>query len=163
MDDGLYTVADRLGVSLFDEAKIQERSQSVGISQQQASLSSEKAARLVRAQHEAQAEDFVEALQVHQISDDQVVASSTSIATVILLTVRDTMKSVEMALLYSIFVLAAVFHAFNGLWTFCIVWGITLSDRSQAGMRRVSTALMLGVAALGLSAIWGTYWLNLYQ
>ena len=48
-----------------------------------------------------------------------------------LLVVRDTFKIPYMMVLYTIFVLAATFHAFNGMWTFMITWGVTLSQRSQ--------------------------------
>ena len=51
-----------------------------------------------------------------------------------LLMVRETFKSPLMAVLYTIFVLAAAFHAFNGLWTSLITWGAVLSYRSQRAM-----------------------------
>lgn len=78
-----------------------------------------------------------------------------------LLVVRETFKSPLMIALYTFFVLAAVFHGFNGLWTFCITWGITLTERAQRRMRTLSTLLMILIAFLGLAAIWGTYWINL--
>jgi succinate dehydrogenase / fumarate reductase cytochrome b subunit len=42
---------------------------------------------------------------------------------------------------YGIGVLASVFHFTNGLWTFCITWGITVGQRAQ----RVARALALGL------------------
>lgn len=80
-----------------------------------------------------------------------------------LLVVRETFKSPLMIALYTFFVLAAVFHGFNGLWTFCITWGLTLTARSQRRMRTLSTLLMILIGFLGLAAIWGTYWINLRQ
>ena len=74
-----------------------------------------------------------------------------------LLMVRDTFKSPLMILLYTGLVLAACFHGFNGLWTFMISWGITLTARSQRLMRTLATGLMVLVTFLGLAAIWGTY------
>ena len=80
-----------------------------------------------------------------------------------LLIVRETFKMPIMLALYTIFVLSACFHAFNGLWTFMISWGVTLTALSQVIMRRIAYALMAIVAFLGLAAIWGTYWINLKQ
>lgn len=74
------------------------------------------------------------------------------------LNVRETFKSPTLVLLYSIFVIAACFHGFNGLWTFLITWGVTLSRRAQLLSRVVTTTLMGIVMTLGLVAIWGTYW-----
>jgi len=66
-----------------------------------------------------------------------------------------------MAILYTIFLLAAAFHAFNGLWTFLITWGFILSYRSQRAMLPVSYFGMILLSLLGLAAIWGSYWFNL--
>ena len=68
-----------------------------------------------------------------------------------------------MIVLYTLFVFVACYHAFNGLWTFLIKWGITLNQRSQRWMLKISTALMILIGLLGLSAIWLTFWINLKQ
>lgn len=78
-----------------------------------------------------------------------------------LMMVRDTFKSPLMCVLYTIFVLAATFHAFNGLWTAFITWGVMLSYSSQRKMLPVCWLLMAVLTFLGLAAIWGSYWLNL--
>jgi succinate dehydrogenase / fumarate reductase, cytochrome b subunit len=74
------------------------------------------------------------------------------------LNVRDTFKSPALVLLYSIFVAAATFHGFNGLWTFLISWGITLSEKAQNYAKVVTNFLMGLVIFFGLFSIWGTYW-----
>lgn len=79
------------------------------------------------------------------------------------LLVRETFKSPLMVLGYSIFVIAACYHAFNGLWTFMIKWGITLTRRSQKRMRTFANILMYVTMFLGLMAAWGTYWTTLFQ
>ncbi|MCB1119021.1 MAG: hypothetical protein KDK65_03590, partial [Chlamydiia bacterium] len=89
----------------------------------------------------------------------KVIANDFGTATLFL--VRDVFKNPWMMGVYTIFVLAACFHAFNGLWTFCISWGVTLSRRSQLMMRKVSVGLMVLIACLGLASIWLTYWVNL--
>lgn len=96
-----------------------------------------------------------------QHQNNEIIAVTSSFGMAELLIVRETFKSPLMIALYTIFVLAAAFHGFNGLWTFMISWGVTLSERSQRGMLRVAQFLMVLVAFLGLAAIWGTYWINL--
>jgi succinate dehydrogenase / fumarate reductase, cytochrome b subunit len=95
------------------------------------------------------------------LSPGEVIAVTKSFGMAELLIVRDTFKMPFMIALYTIFVLAASFHGFNGLWTFMISWGVTLSEKSQKGMLRVAQFLMISIAFLGLAAIWGTYWINL--
>jgi succinate dehydrogenase / fumarate reductase cytochrome b subunit len=80
-----------------------------------------------------------------------------------LLMVRETFKMPIMIALYTIFVLAACYHGFNGLWTFLITWGVCLTERSQRIARRFANVLMFVVTIMGLSAIWLTYWINLKQ
>ena len=78
-----------------------------------------------------------------------------------LLMVRDTFKSPLMACLYTIFVLAAAFHALNGVWTALITWGAILSYRSQVALRPLIWIGMALLVFLGMAAIWGSYWTNL--
>ncbi len=80
-----------------------------------------------------------------------------------LLMVRETFKSPLMVLLYTVLVLSACFHAFNGFWTFLITWGATLSPRSQRLSRKVANVLMFLITFLGLAAVWGTYLIYLRQ
>lgn len=92
-----------------------------------------------------------------------VAAISPDMGTSMLLVVREAFKSPFQSILYSIFVLAAAFHAFNGFWTFLITWGALLSYRSQKAMIPFSI-LGIGVLSfLGLASIWGSYWINLRQ
>lgn len=86
---------------------------------------------------------------------NEVVATVPDFGTAELLVVRETFKMPLMIALYTILVLAACFHAFNGLWTFMISWGVTLNSRSQRLMRTIATTLMVLVSFLGLMAIWG--------
>lgn len=91
----------------------------------------------------------------------EVLAVAPNFGTADLLVVRDTFKDPVMMILYTIFVLAATFHAFNGMWTFMISWGVTLSQRAQKLMRYLTVSLMLLVSGFGIAAIWLTYWVNL--
>ncbi len=77
--------------------------------------------------------------------------------TALLFMVRETFKSYWMIGLYTVFLLAAVFHAGNGLWTALITWGVLLSYRSQKAFLPVAWGLSAILAFLGLAAIWGSY------
>ncbi len=126
-DEGLYSLAKRLGVSLYSGPELKE----------EASLS-------------------------HlSLKTNQVLAAASSPGQAMLLSVRDTFKSPIMSVLYTIFVLAAAFHAFNGFWTFLITWGVILAFPAQKTMTKVSFAGILILSFLGLAAIWGSYWINL--
>jgi len=48
---------------------------------------------------------------------------------------------------FAVGVLAAVFHFTNGIWTFCITWGITVGPRAQRTVR--AACLLLFVAMYG--------------
>lgn len=89
------------------------------------------------------------------------IATAPSPGAAMLLMVRDTFKSPLMMVLYTIFVLAAAFHACNGLWTFLITWGLILSYRAQKSLIPFSVLGTALLAFLGLTAIWGSYLINL--
>jgi succinate dehydrogenase / fumarate reductase, cytochrome b subunit len=72
--------------------------------------------------------------------------------------VRESFKSPVIVVLYSLLVIFACFHAFNGVWTSLITWGVTLSKGAQRIARQVTNVLMGIVILLGLTAAWGTYW-----
>lgn len=90
---------------------------------------------------------------------DKLVVKARSPGKAMIFMLRETFKNPFWCVTYSIFVLAAAFHAFNGFWTALITWGVMLSYRSQ---RACLPLCWLGVALLaflGLAAIWGSYWL----
>lgn len=99
-------------------------------------------------------------LQHTSLKENQVFALTKDFGTAELLIVRDAFKSPLLILIYTIFVLAACFHALNGLWTFMISWGVTVTEKSQKYMLHISTYLMIFVIFLGLASIFGTYWMN---
>lgn len=97
------------------------------------------------------------------LGENQVLVTANNFGTLELLMLRDTFQSPVMLVLYTLLVLSACFHGFNGMWTFMLKWGVIISERSQKIALRVSQALMILVALLGLAAVWGTYWINLYE
>ena len=88
-------------------------------------------------------------------------AKAKDFGTAELLVVRESFKNPLTIGLYTLFVLAACFHGFNGLWTFCLSWGVIITERSQKIVLKFCYGLMAVVAFLGLIAIYGTYWINL--
>lgn len=88
-------------------------------------------------------------------------AETPDFGTAALLMVRESMKHVWICIFYSIFVLAACFHAANGLWTFGIAWGIAMNEQGWRIARIGSSLLGIGLALGGLACIWLTYWVNL--
>ena len=94
-------------------------------------------------------------------NNGQIQAVTKDFGTAELLMVRDAFKNPWIMTFYTIFVLAACFHAFNGLWTFMITWGVTLSIKIQRIFLGITTILMFLMTFLGLATIYLTYWVNL--
>lgn len=180
VDSGIYSVADRLGVKLYDREEIEREKalfskqmprmdlvrQKLRSIEDDSNYSKDIYNREVDSVHQSWQHfqdrlHYLEGLESKRINESEVVGVSENFGNIILLTVRDAFKSVTKAILYTIYVAAACFHAFNGLWTFMITWGLMLNMRSHAKMVGVSVALMLLFGFLGVMAIWGTYWINL--
>lgn len=154
-DSGIHTLSARLNVELYDRSEIEALKKALPKeSPEQNSVAAQTA-------HQQRA--FVQALESKPLKSDQLMAVAKDFGTAELLMVRETFKMPLMMVLYSIFVIVACFHAFNGLWTFMIKWGVTLTQRSQRLMLKLSTFLMILVAFFGLVAAFGTYWINLRQ
>lgn len=151
-DSGLTPLSKRLGFELLDNQQVQQ------IKQSEHSFSTDP---LVAAQEKQDWSRWIAALEKKALHKGQVLAVTHDFGTAELLMVRETFKVPLMIALYTLFVLAACFHGLNGLWTFMISWGITLSVASQRWMRKLATGIMILITCLGLAAIWGTYWINL--
>lgn len=184
VDEGLYTLASRLNVTLYNQeaiakaqADLSQRSAERTLVEAATALKKEqfdlltgpipeaydpqKAIILSAAQKYQEAALWVTTLEQKKLKPHQVIAACPDFGTASLLTVRDTFKSPIYVVLYTLFVLAACFHAFNGLWTFLITWGWVLKMAAQRAWATVAVSLMLVILFLGLAAIWGTYWINL--
>jgi succinate dehydrogenase / fumarate reductase, cytochrome b subunit len=173
LDDGLYTLAERLDLRLYNNELIELQrnkfasekniSSEFAKKNDEVYLKNEHSLDLIYAQKKQQEERWLAALKKRPLHSGEVIAVTKDFGTAELLMVRETFKMPLMIALYTIFVLAASFHAFNGLWTFLITWGVTLTQASQRIMLKISTGFMILIAFIGLSAIWGTYWINLKQ
>lgn len=177
IDNGLYTVAERLKAQLYDQQAIEREKEELNKRRDEQALvnaaeklrkgpdshtyDSQKAVILTAAQDFEERKAWVAKLDAKPLAAGEVIAVTDNFGTASLLVVRDTFKSPLYVGLYTIFVLAACFHAFNGLWTFLITWGIVLRMSAQKATVKMAVALMLLVTFLGLISIWGTYWVNL--
>ncbi|HFJ9444460.1 succinate dehydrogenase cytochrome B558 [Bacillus cereus group sp. MYBK249-1] len=65
----------------------------------------------------------------------------------------DILNNPAMFVFYLVGVVSTIFHFANGLWTFCISWGITVSPRSQRISTYVTLAIFLGLSYVGVSAL----------
>lgn len=54
---------------------------------------------------------------------------------------------------YIVGVLAAIFHLSNGLWSFLVTWGITITPRSQVISTYVMLVIFILLSWIGISAV----------
>ncbi|HEU5139918.1 MAG TPA: succinate dehydrogenase cytochrome b558 subunit [Bacillales bacterium] len=54
---------------------------------------------------------------------------------------------------YILGVLSAVFHFSNGLWSFCVTWGLTVTPRSQVVVTYVTLAIFIIMSVVGIRAV----------
>ncbi|MFN0065680.1 MAG: hypothetical protein ACKVOH_05540 [Chlamydiales bacterium] len=109
------------------------------------------------------AKEWLQGAKKNPLEGTEVLAVTPSAGAAFYLIVRETFKSPLMVVLYSLLVVATAYHAFNGLWTFFITWGITLTRRSQKRLRVITNFLMGVVTILGLMACWGPYWTFIFS
>ncbi|MFS8630122.1 MAG: succinate dehydrogenase cytochrome b558 subunit [Bacillales bacterium] len=55
--------------------------------------------------------------------------------------------------LYIIGIVSAVFHLSNGLWSFCVSWGLTVSPKSQRVFTWITMAIFVAMSYVGVTAI----------
>lgn len=149
-DEGLLTLAPRLHAKIYNKASIDALQNPANESEDPNQVQITEQKKLWNAK-----------LKSFALKPNQVIVESPSPGVGMLLMIRDTFKSPVMACLYTIFVIAAAFHACNGFWTFLITWGVILSYRSQKASIPFSIIGTLFLTLLGLIAIWGSYWINL--
>ncbi|WP_394233155.1 succinate dehydrogenase cytochrome b558 subunit [Niallia oryzisoli] len=54
---------------------------------------------------------------------------------------------------YIIGIISAIFHFANGLWSFCISWGITMTPRSQQISTYVTMIIFVALSVVGVRAL----------
>lgn len=157
-DPGLHSLSARLGADIYDSKIV---SQELQDSSALPSSKGRSPQALILEQQQIQQEKWTQALKKLPLRHGQVLIVAKNFGVADLLMVRDTFKDPLMLVLYTVLVLSACFHGYNGLWTFMIKWGVTLSVASQNWMRKLAYSFMFLVTFMGLAAIWGTYWINL--
>ncbi|MDP1879505.1 MAG: succinate dehydrogenase cytochrome b558 subunit [Parachlamydiaceae bacterium] len=162
-DRGLATLSKRINFNILDSQQIDsfKNPNETMINLSETPKENLSAEQLITLQSNKEEQNWIKALKKRPLQEGQVMAVTPDFGVAELLMVRDTFKSPLMIFLYTVLVLTACYHGFNGLWTFMIGWGITLTARSQQLMRTFATGLMILITFLGLAAIWGTYWINL--
>lgn len=65
----------------------------------------------------------------------------------------DILANPFMVVFYIIGVVSTTFHFANGLWSFLVSWGITMSPRSQRISTYVTLAIFVALSYVGVSAI----------
>ncbi len=67
------------------------------------------------------------------------------------------LQSLIVMVLYAIGILACVYHLANGIWATGITWGVWTSPPAQARALGVCAAFGVGLAMIGLGALWGMH------
>lgn len=58
-----------------------------------------------------------------------------------------------MIVFYIVGIISAIFHFANGLWSFAVSWGLTVSPRSQRIMTYFTLIVFVLLSYIGISAI----------
>src|SRR4051794_4897845 len=66
---------------------------------------------------------------------------------------EDILANPFMLWFYIICVVSTIFHFANGLWSFCVSWGITVTPRSQQISTYVTMAFFVVLSIIGVRAI----------
>ncbi len=161
MDDGLYTLSKRLDFEIYTPKNVRETGEKITMTKTPPVADIPSGEDLEILQQRNQELDWLAQLEKIHLKEDQAIVVAKNFGVAELMVVRNTFKNPLMIILYTGLVLAACFHAFNGLWAFMINMGITLNAHSQYVMRMITVVLMIAVTFMGLAAIWGTYLINL--
>lgn len=66
---------------------------------------------------------------------------------------HDILSSPFMFAFYTVGIISAIFHFANGLWSFLVTWGITVSPRSQVISTYVTLVIFLALSYVGVSTL----------
>ena len=65
----------------------------------------------------------------------------------------DILSNPFMLVFYIVGVVSATFHLANGLWSFCVTWGIARSPRSQKIVSYITIVIFLILSVIGIQAL----------
>jgi succinate dehydrogenase / fumarate reductase cytochrome b subunit len=161
IDADLPLVVDKLHAKLYDQKALLEKKEALRA--KEALLSKQE--KTEGPEYYAKLEDqvlseksWLNAASRKPLKKGELLVAAPNPGGALYLVLRETFKKPPLVILYSLFVITAAYHAFNGVWTFMITWGITLTRLSQKRMRAITNILMGIVIFLGLMAAWGTCW-----
>jgi succinate dehydrogenase / fumarate reductase cytochrome b subunit len=66
---------------------------------------------------------------------------------------QDILSSPFMFGFYVVGIISAIFHFANGLWSFFVSWGITVSPRSQVISTYVTIVIFLALSYVGVTTL----------
>ncbi|MEH7504294.1 succinate dehydrogenase cytochrome b558 subunit [Neobacillus drentensis] len=66
---------------------------------------------------------------------------------------QDILSSPFMFVFYVVGIISAIFHFANGLWSFLVSWGITVSPRSQVISTYVTIVIFLALSYVGVTTL----------
>jgi succinate dehydrogenase / fumarate reductase cytochrome b subunit len=66
---------------------------------------------------------------------------------------QDILSSPFMFVFYVVGIISAIFHFANGLWSFLVSWGITVSPRSQVISTYVTIIIFLALSFVGVTTL----------
>lgn len=173
MDDGLYGLSYRLGCTLYDRSAVEaaqkectelEGDRSIVdaadslLEIDSAFVSSFSSQKEMIAQSALQyrfKEAWVQALGSFALQEGQVVVSSSSAGTLMLLVLREYFSFFAWKLFYTIFVVASCVYAADFVCRFLYVEGYFVRRKAGVGVRYFLWIAMVGVAFLGGSVVWG--------
>jgi succinate dehydrogenase / fumarate reductase cytochrome b subunit len=179
LDKGLYAVAEDLKVRVYDSLAITSEEENLKRMQNKIILVDKRLNQMEESNEATikgfnpemneifkniaaynDKKEFVNGLKHFTLEPNQVIINSKKSADLILLNVREAFQSIWMCIIYTLFVLASVFHGCNGFWTFCVTWGLLLSKKSQESYVNFAYGLAFVLLALGMFSIWGSYFFS---
>lgn len=155
----LYLMADKLHFTVFTSEDLAKKQQELLVKEQQLQHANTSDAKNYFSLVDAVAEDkeWYEKATKRKLKKRELLVETPTAGAAFLLIVRETFQHLPFVILYSILVVASVYHAFNGLWTFLITWGVIITRRTQRKARIFTHLLMALVLGFGLCAAWGAY------
>jgi succinate dehydrogenase / fumarate reductase, cytochrome b subunit len=66
---------------------------------------------------------------------------------------ENILSNPAMLVFYLVGIISTIFHFSNGLWSFCVSWGITVSPRSQVIATYVTALVFVALSIVGVRAI----------
>jgi succinate dehydrogenase / fumarate reductase cytochrome b subunit len=175
-DPGLYSLSERMNFSIYDNKKLEDEINTLPTKKEaMQDMESSKEYALTLKEYNPKSAHPLTLTQdkvfesnlrsqfetFSPLENDELVCDAKDFGTATILSVRNAFKNTLYCVLYTLFVAAAVFHGFNGFWTFLITWGLIFKRSAQMAMASFSIMLMFILGFLGLAAIWASYFITL--